>query len=288
MIFTLKNEQLTVEISSKGAELQSISYKGTDLLWNGDPSVWPKRAPVLYPLVGRVPNEQIKIEGVTYPIGLHGFTNVSEFVATFQDDQKVILETSYTEKTLKSYPYKYKLIITYSIEQNKFHQEYAIVNLENREVIYGFGLHPAFNLCTREYAFEDHCLDFNNPNVKITHPIINEELNMDLENIEIIDTPDGKLNLTHDLFSNGVIAVENIDTEKVSICMNDGKKLLDFEFKGFDIFSFWQAKNAPFICLEPWTSFTAITTMDENLETNRTMKYLKANETKVYNVTITF
>lgn len=288
MIFTLKNDDLIVEISSKGAELQSINYKGTDLLWNGDPSVWPKRSPVLFPVVGRVPNEQIKIEGVTYPIGLHGFTNVSEFVATTKEDEKVVLETTYNETTLKSYPYKYKLEITYSIKENKFFQEYSITNLEDKEIIYGFGLHPAFNLCTRDYEFTDHYLDFNNPNVKITQPNMTEAMNLDLEDVKILDTPDGKLNLKHELFSKGVIAVENIDTKKVSICMKDGKKLLDFEFDGFDIFAFWQAPNAPFICLEPWTSFTAIATMDENLETNRTMKYLKAKENKKYTAVVTF
>ncbi|MCR5239316.1 MAG: aldose 1-epimerase family protein, partial [Prevotella sp.] len=44
----LKNEQLSVVISEKGAELQSIKdANGKEYLWQGDPAFWPRRSPIL-------------------------------------------------------------------------------------------------------------------------------------------------------------------------------------------------------------------------------------------------
>ena len=48
----LKNEKLTVEISSHGAELQSIrNAEGREYLWQGDEKYWPRRSPLLFPIV---------------------------------------------------------------------------------------------------------------------------------------------------------------------------------------------------------------------------------------------
>ena len=48
----LKNEKLTVVISSHGAELQSIkNEEGREYLWQGDEKYWPRRSPLLFPIV---------------------------------------------------------------------------------------------------------------------------------------------------------------------------------------------------------------------------------------------
>ena len=49
----IKNDQLTLEISSLGAELQSIKdANGNEYLWDGDAKYWGKRSPLLFPIVG--------------------------------------------------------------------------------------------------------------------------------------------------------------------------------------------------------------------------------------------
>ena len=52
-IVTLKNEELTVKISTLGAEIQSIEDKNrVERLWQGDPAIWKGRAPILFPVAG--------------------------------------------------------------------------------------------------------------------------------------------------------------------------------------------------------------------------------------------
>lgn len=51
MIYKIDNGRLSLEVSSLGAEMQSLkSCTGGDYLWDGDARYWQRRAPVLFPL----------------------------------------------------------------------------------------------------------------------------------------------------------------------------------------------------------------------------------------------
>ena len=54
MNYTINSEKLSVTVSTKGGEMQSIrTNDGTEYLWQGDPNTWPDRALNLFPYVGR-------------------------------------------------------------------------------------------------------------------------------------------------------------------------------------------------------------------------------------------
>ena len=48
-VFTLENEELLIRVERRGAELSRIYDKrtGRDLLWEADPAVWERHAPIL-------------------------------------------------------------------------------------------------------------------------------------------------------------------------------------------------------------------------------------------------
>ncbi len=68
MIHSLQNSMISIAISSKGAELQSIIHKdfGLEYMWSGDPKFWGKKSPVLFPLVGALKNNSYRYKGKTY------------------------------------------------------------------------------------------------------------------------------------------------------------------------------------------------------------------------------
>ena len=69
----IANEHLSVEIAPLGAEMQSlVTSDGENWLWNGDAAFWTGRAPVLFPMVGRAPDDHVQIEGQRYPMSQHG------------------------------------------------------------------------------------------------------------------------------------------------------------------------------------------------------------------------
>src|SRR5690349_16870655 len=70
----IENAFLTVDVSPLGAEMQAIATPdGRNWLWNGDAAFWSGRSPVLFPIVGKAPDDTLLIDGKPYPMGQHGF-----------------------------------------------------------------------------------------------------------------------------------------------------------------------------------------------------------------------
>ena len=53
-VVTLKNGELTAAIDAMGAQLTSLALGGKEYLWQADPAVWGKHAPILFPIVGSI------------------------------------------------------------------------------------------------------------------------------------------------------------------------------------------------------------------------------------------
>ena len=56
MEYRIENDYLCVRIQSRGAEMCSVVKKetGEELLWQADPAVWNRHAPILFPYCGRM------------------------------------------------------------------------------------------------------------------------------------------------------------------------------------------------------------------------------------------
>ncbi|MCT0221434.1 aldose 1-epimerase family protein, partial [Lactiplantibacillus plantarum] len=67
MTVELKNEYLTVLINEAGAELSSVkSSDGIEYMWQADKTFWGRHAPVLFPIVGRLKDDQYTVAGQAY------------------------------------------------------------------------------------------------------------------------------------------------------------------------------------------------------------------------------
>ena len=108
MMVELKNEQLSVVVSEKGAELQSIKdASGKEYLWQADPKYWNRRSPILFPIVCSVNDETYRVDGKEYHLPRHGFARDSEFKLIAQSPRKVTFVLESSEATKKVYPYRY-------------------------------------------------------------------------------------------------------------------------------------------------------------------------------------
>jgi galactose mutarotase-like enzyme len=60
LITKIENKLLTVAINDIGAELISIVSKNdnTEYLWQKDEKVWGRQAPILFPIVGRLKDNE--------------------------------------------------------------------------------------------------------------------------------------------------------------------------------------------------------------------------------------
>ena len=72
MNYTIKNDILNVEISTLGAELQSIKKNNVEYLWQGDEKSWKNKATNIFPYVGKMQDGKYIYKGKTYEMGSHG------------------------------------------------------------------------------------------------------------------------------------------------------------------------------------------------------------------------
>ena len=118
MIHTIKNEFLTVQISSLGAELYSIrSSDGVEYLWQGDKKYWGGRAPVMFPICGRLFEGKYTYLGKEYSMPNHGIARASEFDLVALSEESVALELKSNKETLEKYPFNFSLQIIFELSR---------------------------------------------------------------------------------------------------------------------------------------------------------------------------
>lgn len=74
---TIHNEYLTLTVDTHGAEAVSLkNAAGEELLWQADPAVWKRHAPILFPWTGKLKDGSFTHGGKTYEGGQHGFARM--------------------------------------------------------------------------------------------------------------------------------------------------------------------------------------------------------------------
>ena len=152
---TLSNSVLTVQIAEHGAELQSIKKDGKEYLWQGDAKFWGRRSPVLFPIVGRVWNNKYRHAGNTYEIGQHGFACDMNFKLTYKEDKGAVYWLESTPDTLGKFPFPFRLLVGYLLEENKITVKWRVENLGAMDMYFQIGAHPAFYFPKFDAATKD-------------------------------------------------------------------------------------------------------------------------------------
>src|SRR3712207_6078673 len=116
MTVTISSSRLQAQLSSNGAELVRLQdEQGRDLLWDGDPAFWTGRSPLLFPIVGRVRGDRIRIAGAEYALPKHGFARLSRFQVDEAGQSQCRFRLCSDETTLKQYPFPFQLDVSYAI-----------------------------------------------------------------------------------------------------------------------------------------------------------------------------
>ena len=143
---------MKIESKKQGAELTSIIFNGEEKLFQGSKVLdengkeyWGRQAPILFPIVGQVKDGKTNINGKECCMGQHGFARDMEFEQIEKTEKVHKYKLKYNEQTLEKYPYKFELEVCYEIEnENMLKVEYKVKNLDDKEIQFGLGAHPAF------------------------------------------------------------------------------------------------------------------------------------------------
>jgi len=251
----LNNEYYNITVNSHGAELQSI-YSNKDnieLLWQADKSFWPRHAPILFPIVGRLRNDTMFHQGKSYKMTQHGFARDKAFELYSHSEEILQFRLQSNETTLGSFPFDFELLIDYALLGATLRTVYTIRNSTDKDLPASIGGHPAFNWPLNPSISKDaHFIEFDREE---THPI--RQLKDGLIRHETLSSPviNKKLALSDELFLHDALIFDQINSQKVYYRAGD-KQSLCVSFEDFPNFGIWTKPGAGFVCLEPWYGFS--------------------------------
>ncbi|TVZ25213.1 galactose mutarotase-like enzyme [Gillisia sp. Hel_I_86] len=270
-IHRVENELLSIGIKSIGAELCSIVNKlnGKEYIWQGDPAYWESHAPNLFPIIGALKNDTYIFEGSSYHMPKHGFfRNNEDVILKSKAQDRLTFSLKYAEDTLKNYPFKFELEISFILNERTLEVKHEVFNLDTKEIYFSIGGHPAFNapLFPGE-TYEDYYLEFDQKMELNTCVLSNEGL---ISNIsEAVLKNDDKINLRKDLFDNDALIFQDIPSKKVSLNSNHSGRILSLSYSDFNNLGIWAKPNAPYVCIEPWLGIADIEGTDQNFKTKK-------------------
>ncbi|SEO86532.1 aldose 1-epimerase family protein [Propionispora vibrioides] len=254
MLVKLETQKVIACIKSLGAELCSLQLKqnGTEYIWQADPGYWGRHAPVLFPIVGQLINNQYELDGQTYQLSQHGFARDMEFEIVLQNSQKAVFRLLFNSKTLEKYPGKFELFIIYTLQDDVLSIEYKVINQDDKTIYFSIGAHPAFRcpLGAGE-RWEDYYLKFSAQETTVRYLLHKGLLSGECE--EILQDSD-TLPLTAELFRQDAIILKNLKSKSVALKSQKSDKVIQIDFARFPYLGIWSRPNggAPFICIEPW------------------------------------
>lgn len=252
---TLKNETLTVEVSEHGAELQSIRKGSYEYLWQGDPTFWGRRSPVLFPIVGSVWEQRFRVDGKVYEMGQHGFARDMDFELVCATETELWYKLESTEDTLKAYPWPFVLEIGYKLSGASLEVLWKVTNPGKSEMFFQIGAHPAFNYPDYDPETPDRGVVEFDRNENLQRSGFKGKGCVDPEaRFSMPVSEDGRVRLKRDTFDDiDTLMFEDNQVHRIAFLKCDGNPYLTVSFDA-PVVAIWSPpkRNAPFFCIEPW------------------------------------
>jgi galactose mutarotase-like enzyme len=251
MTVRLQSESLSVSISSSGAEVTSAkNTKGLEYIWQADKTIWPRHAPVLFPIVGKLKDNRFIFNEASFELGQHGFARDKEFALVKEDPESCTFQLTSDEQSKKIYPFDFIFQINYRLHKNTLWVDYTVLNPGVSTLYFSVGAHPGFNcpLLPGE-TFNDYYLEFENDTYEQT--LLSDGLRSDHK--KKLTFENKRLFLDEHLFDFDALVFENSQVDKISLRSLKSPHRIDMESKAWPYFGIWSKKGCSnFVCLEPW------------------------------------
>lgn len=277
---TLSLGDSVARINLFGAELTSLQYKKCEYIWQANPAVWGRHAPILFPIVGKLRNNRYIFKGKTYVMGQHGFARDRVFSIVEQSDSAVKMLLRSDELSKAVYPFDFELTVLYSMQPFGIRVTYEVLNSQPIDPIYfSIGAHPGFviplevgdSLADYEVNFYDSALQGLDLYPLIDGYVSKEKIFLPIK--------EGVLGLRGELFEKDALIMDVHPAAKISIRSKKSGKGIGMTYAYFRWLGIWtKDAGAGFICIEPWNGIADTTDHDQQLETKWGIIKLDAGE----------
>ena len=259
-IISISSNSLTASIDTMGAQLMSLRKGESEYLWQGDSNWWPRRAPILFPIVGVLKDSKAESAEGTISLSRHGLARLNEFKVVEQSTSSVTLQLKSTEETRKSYPYDFELKLIFSVDGDTLTQTYKVTNPANVVLPFTLGAHPAFNIPipgVEAASLDQYHLSFTRSWTSYGPSITDNGL-CDYATPQKLIVDSDTLPLSWELIDREkTITLEDVPDRRITLTANAEASSethgIQMDFEGFDYLGIWSAApGCPFVALEPW------------------------------------
>jgi len=291
MTVTLKNEQLTVVIDDLGAQLCSVQTpSGREYIWQADPAVWGRHAPLLFPVIGRLKDSQYTLKGRTYTIPSHGFARDSRFEVTEQTGTSATFRLTHSEETLKLWPFPFVLTVTYTLEETRLTKSCRVDNVGEDTMYFELGGHDGFVAPLEEgESMSDYAIRI--PGMVGIQPYGMDEACMLTPKSAVYPLDKGRIPLKPAAFGLDTVILDELPVSTARLVDRSGRPRVTLEFAGFPYLGIWTADkpfDTNYVCIEPWSTLPDGTFVGRGLEDKEGIRVLEPGQSQTLTYTTTF
>lgn len=271
MSVTIDNGKLSARIVSMGAELKSLREHATgrEYIWQSDPAYWAGAAPILFPIIGGLKNNEYRFDGRTYSMPSHGVVRKTEWQqigdatlfrgpATPADSSEAqnrvaspicSFQTASNAETREMYPFDFNLKVTYTLQDCSLAVRYDVTNTGQGQMWFSIGSHPALNVPFAGGYLEHYYFHFSAPENMERYFFSG---GCHLNETEPAFDNSRQIFLTRTLFDRGPLIFKNPASKCVTIMNSRNTRRVRVRTDGVPVIALWAPPGAPFACIEPW------------------------------------
>lgn len=288
-MLSIKHDQLTATINPLGAELSSLQSQAQEYLWQGDASVWSGRAPILFPIVGTLVNNQMSYRGKTYQMPRHGIARKSTFTCIDQTDSKLSMRLRSNSQLLEMYPWDFELTVHFSLSADTLSITYEVVNQDTNSMIFTLGSHPSFLLPTTDVNLKE--LSLNDFDIQFDHQETLQRVMLSKAGLLATDSSafeleNNTVRLSDTLFQEDALVFKNIESTKIVLRSKQQPRLI-VDTGGAPHLGIWAKPGARYVCIEPWYGVSDYSDSDGKFENKPDMMTLQPKQTFSHTIGVT-
>lgn len=248
-LVTITSGALTARIDPFGAELISlVDANGRELMTDADPAFWGGHAPILFPIVGRLNGDVLRVDGRDYAMKQHGFARRSTFQVIEMSEHRAVFRLVDSDETRRAYPFAFRLDIAFSVSGGVLSIDVTIANPGDAPLLASFGFHPAFAWpLPYGHARQVHRIVFD-----ADEPAAIGRLDGGLIAGDRSSPLEGRtLSLADALFADDALIWIEQKSQRVVYGAANGPQL-EIAFPDTPFLGIWSQPGAHFVCVEPW------------------------------------
>jgi galactose mutarotase-like enzyme len=245
----MSNGTLSAEVKADGAELCSLrDASGAEVLWQAGP-IWPRHAPVLFPIVGRLKDDTLRHEGRAHRLTQHGFARDKRFAWLNRSATACRLVLHEDAETRAAYPFAFRLEIAYALDDDAIEQRFTVTNPGRGVLPASLGAHPAFAWPLADGVEKTaHALEFAEPEPAPIRRLADGLLQAQSEPTPIAGRT---LALEPALFAADAVILPDPASRSVRYTAPEAPAI-EVAWEGFRQLGLWSRAQGDFLCIEPW------------------------------------